>query len=99
MKKLLKTGIVMLAIIFSNSTNSQSLKTKKMEKKILFVVTSHAEKGNTGEKTGFTSAGFIELSILSLYFASSQNNLLIASSRFNPSTGGVPPFGETKSIS
>jgi putative intracellular protease/amidase len=53
MKKILKTGIVMLAIIFSNSTNSQSLKSKKMEKKILFVVSSHFEKGNTGEKTGY----------------------------------------------
>ncbi len=53
MKNVLKTGIVMLAIIFCNITNSQSLKSKKMEKKILFVVSSHAEKGNTGEKTGY----------------------------------------------
>ncbi len=53
MKNILKTGIIMLVIIFSNATNSQSLKNKKMEKKILFVVTSHAEKGNTGEKTGY----------------------------------------------
>ncbi len=53
MKNVLKTGILMLAIIFSNAINSQSLKNKKMEKKILFVVTSHAEKGNTGEKTGY----------------------------------------------
>ncbi len=43
----------MLAIIFSNANHSQSLKNKKMEKKILFVVSSHAEKGNTGEKTGY----------------------------------------------
>lgn len=43
----------MLFIIFSNANHSQSLKNKKMEKKILFVVSSHAEKGNTGEKTGY----------------------------------------------
>jgi putative intracellular protease/amidase len=53
MKKVIQSGIIMLAIIFSNQTYSQSLKTKKMEKKILFVVTSHSEKGNTGEKTGY----------------------------------------------
>jgi putative intracellular protease/amidase len=53
MKNVLKTGILVLGIIFSNQTNAQSLKSKKMEKKILFVVSSHAEKGNTGEKTGY----------------------------------------------
>jgi putative intracellular protease/amidase len=53
MKNVLKSGILMLAIIFSNANHSQSLKNKKMEKKILFVVSSHAEKGNTGEKTGY----------------------------------------------
>jgi putative intracellular protease/amidase len=53
MKNVLKTGIIIAIIIFSNITNSQTIKSKKMEKKILFVVTSHEEKGNTGEKTGY----------------------------------------------
>ena len=32
-------------------TNAQN--TKMMKKKVLFVLTSHSEKGNTGEKTGY----------------------------------------------
>jgi putative intracellular protease/amidase len=53
MKKVIQSGLIMLVVIFSNQTNAQSLKSKKMEKKILFVVSSHSEKGNTGEKTGY----------------------------------------------
>ena len=53
MKKIIQIGTIMLAVIFSNQAHSQLLKSIKMEKKILFVVTSHAEKGNTGEKTGY----------------------------------------------
>jgi putative intracellular protease/amidase len=53
MKNVFKTGIIIVSIIFFNLTNSQTIKSKKMEKKILFVVTSHEQKGNTGEKTGY----------------------------------------------
>ena len=48
-------GIMVIAIctIFNNQANAQTSKFKKMEKKILFVVTSHDKKGNTGEPTGY----------------------------------------------
>lgn len=40
--------------IFLNTTAAQTSKTKKeMSKRILFVVTSHDKKGNTGEATGY----------------------------------------------
>jgi putative intracellular protease/amidase len=58
MLKNIKTGTLLLlitfAFIFSNCKNkSNSSKSKTEIKKILFVVTSHNEKGNTGEKTGY----------------------------------------------
>lgn len=60
MKKLIKTittGIMVIAgcAIFSVSNNAtaQTKNHNKMEKKILFVVTSHDKKGSTGEKTGY----------------------------------------------
>lgn len=37
----------------NNQTNSQTEKDNNMKKKILFVVTSHDKKGNTGEPTGY----------------------------------------------
>lgn len=59
MKKIFQTitaGIMIIAgcIVFSlsNQAVSQTHKTSKM-KKILFVVTSHDKKGNTGESTGY----------------------------------------------
>ena len=33
--------------------NAQTIKSNKMSKKVLFVVTSHGELGNTGESTGY----------------------------------------------
>ena len=47
--------IVVIGIIFSynNQTIAQTIKSKKMEKKVLFVVTSHDKKGSTNEPTGF----------------------------------------------
>lgn len=36
-----------------NKTTAQTKNHNKMSKKVLFVVTSHDQKGNTGEKTGF----------------------------------------------
>ncbi len=50
------SGIMAIAgcALFSanNQATAQSLKTKKM-KKVLFVVTSHDKKGNTGQPTGY----------------------------------------------
>ena len=60
MKQLAQTIIAGLMVIagwtifsVSNKTSAQIKQSNKMDKKILFVVTSHSEKGNTGEKTGF----------------------------------------------
>ncbi|MFP9114452.1 type 1 glutamine amidotransferase domain-containing protein [Flavobacterium sp. RHBU_3] len=47
----IKLGLLMLLV--SIAAFSQSQKKKSMKQKILFVVTSHAEKGTTGEKTGY----------------------------------------------
>jgi putative intracellular protease/amidase len=40
-------------ITFNNQATAQKKQSNKMEKKILFVVTSHAQKGNTGQPTGY----------------------------------------------
>lgn len=57
MKKLLTSGLMALTFfavaLNSESGNAQTKKAKKMEKKILFVVSSHDKKGETGEKTGY----------------------------------------------
>ncbi|MFK7049094.1 MULTISPECIES: type 1 glutamine amidotransferase domain-containing protein [Flavobacterium] len=60
MSKLFKkvlTGIIVIVIytIFGgvNQANAQNLNRKKMNKKILFVVTSHDKLGETGESTGY----------------------------------------------
>lgn len=57
MKKIISFGntAIVLSIIILNSftVNAQPKNSKKMEKKILFVVTSHDKKGNTGESTGY----------------------------------------------
>jgi len=51
MKKI--TALAILALTVSSfMATAQQLKNKKM-KKVLFVVTSHDQLGNTGEKTGF----------------------------------------------
>ena len=51
------TSIMLIAgctlILGINNANAQILKSKKMNKKILFVVTSHDKKGNTGQPTGY----------------------------------------------
>jgi putative intracellular protease/amidase len=49
------TGIMVIAgcaILSSNQATAQTKKTSKM-KKVLFVVTSHDKKGNTGQSTGY----------------------------------------------
>nr|WP_321411574.1 type 1 glutamine amidotransferase domain-containing protein [uncultured Carboxylicivirga sp.] len=52
MKIMNKITLVIIAFLtVVGITNAQN--TKKMKKKVLFVVTSHSEKGNTGEKTGY----------------------------------------------
>ncbi len=43
--------VLIAALIGTGLVNAQN--TEKMKKKILFVVTSHDKKGNTGEATGF----------------------------------------------
>ncbi|SOD11562.1 type 1 glutamine amidotransferase domain-containing protein [Pedobacter xixiisoli] len=51
MKTILSNLILLIAITGFNSANAQQ--SKKMKKKILFVVTSHDKKGDSGEKTGY----------------------------------------------
>jgi len=52
MRTIIKIALVMTAIfMLVGIANAQN--TKEMKKKVLFVVTSHSEKGNTGEKTGY----------------------------------------------
>jgi putative intracellular protease/amidase len=49
------TSILLICILLFSfyNTTAQSKKNKKMQKKILFVVTSHSKKGNTGKPTGY----------------------------------------------
>ncbi len=44
---------VIVSILANARATAQSLKSKNMKKKILFVVTSHDKKGSTGEATGY----------------------------------------------
>ena len=59
MKKIFRAiavkGLLITYALFaaSGQLSAQTNETKKMNKKILFVVTSHDKKGNTGEPTGF----------------------------------------------
>ncbi|MBO9703438.1 MAG: type 1 glutamine amidotransferase domain-containing protein [Sporocytophaga sp.] len=47
-------GVLMIILFFSNhQTKAQVNNSGKMKTKILFVVTSHDKKGNTGKPTGF----------------------------------------------
>lgn len=46
-------AILTMAILLSMVTGSYAQNSGKMKKKILFVVTSHDKKGDTGEATGF----------------------------------------------
>jgi putative intracellular protease/amidase len=48
-----KLAFLLLAIFTIGFVQAQTKKSKNMKKKILFVVTSHDKKGNTGEKTGY----------------------------------------------
>ena len=51
------TGLMVIAsctiFSFSNQATAQTKKLKKMDKKVLIVVTSHDKKGNTGQPTGY----------------------------------------------
>lgn len=51
MKKVALFAILVLTVGCFTATAQKSKKTKM--KKVLFVLTSHSELGNTGEKTGF----------------------------------------------
>ena len=46
-------AILLFALLPQTGMNSQTKKEKVMNKKILFVVTSHDKKGSTGEPTGY----------------------------------------------
>lgn len=48
-----KIAFLLLALFTIGFIQAQTKKSKKMKKKILFVVTSHDKKGNTGESTGY----------------------------------------------
>jgi len=48
-----KLALLVLSIFTIGWAHSQTKKSKKRPEKILFVVTSHDKKGNTGEKTGY----------------------------------------------
>lgn len=48
-----KVAIISIMIVAVFSANVQAQNTNAPKKKILFVVTSHDKKGNTGEPTGF----------------------------------------------
>lgn len=52
MKTINKTALAMMVILMAvGIVHAQN--TKQMKKKVLFVVTSHSDKGATGEKTGY----------------------------------------------
>jgi len=52
----MKRIFLLLALISCGVGLAQTKKTtKKMNKKVLFVVTSHTQLGNTGQKTGYYS--------------------------------------------
>lgn len=52
--KAVLTGVLIIILFFSNhQTKAQVNNSGKMKTKILFVVTSHDKKGNTGKPTGF----------------------------------------------
>lgn len=48
-----KITLLWLALLMIETIHAQSKKTTPMKKKILFVVTSHDKKGDTGESTGY----------------------------------------------
>lgn len=55
--KMIRNGILAFAccaiFFLTNTATAQIAKSPNMKKKILFVVTSHDKKGNTGEPTGY----------------------------------------------
>jgi len=48
-----KLALLILSIFTIGLAQSQTKKSKNMKKKILFVVTSHDKKGDTGQETGY----------------------------------------------
>ena len=52
-RNIIQVLTLIVAIVAGLSTVQAQQKTTKMNKKILFVVTSHDTKGSTGEKTGY----------------------------------------------
>lgn len=53
MKKITLTLLSSVFLLFAGNASAQSKNKTPMKKKILFVVTSHDKKGNTGEATGY----------------------------------------------
>jgi putative intracellular protease/amidase len=80
------TGIMVIAgctILSLNKATAQTKKVNKM-KKVLFVLTSHEELGNTGEKTGFWIEEFA-----SPYYKLIDNNVEVI---LSSPKGGQPPI-------
>lgn len=50
---MLRNALMVIATLFLVVENAKAQNSSNVKKKILFVVTSHGEKGNTGESTGF----------------------------------------------
>lgn len=53
MKNIRNTIMLLAALLFAGTVAAQQKNNPDMKKKILFVVTSHDKKGNTGEATGY----------------------------------------------
>ncbi|HMQ67348.1 MAG TPA: type 1 glutamine amidotransferase domain-containing protein [Ignavibacteria bacterium] len=70
-------------MIFLNTSNAQNQTENNMNKKVLFVVTSHDKLGDTGEKTGFWTEEFA-----APYYALSDAGVLID---IASPLGGQPP--------
>jgi putative intracellular protease/amidase len=81
------TSIMVLAItLFSSCTNMASKKIVKTDttKKVLFVLTSHEDLGNTGKKTGFWLEEFSDP-----YYLLTDNSIAVT---LASPKGGTPPM-------
>lgn len=82
MKKIALFAIIALTLSCKKATEQKE--TKKQMKKVLFVVTSHDQLGNTGEKTGFWTEEFA-----APYYALTDQGIAID---IATPLGGQPPI-------
>lgn len=77
---------IAVCVIFSyiNHATAQTINENTMNKKVLFVVTSHDKLGNTGEKTGFWTEEFA-----APYYALADKGVII---EIASPLGGQPPI-------